>query len=108
VAWELGPRLPTDGTRWDLETALLQTLASASGAAAGGTCDATTPNSAGGLSPGDWWRARTEVRRSRCVSGTQNRAAPMAAARRAPPPARASDGGQLRAAGLPGDVQALP
>jgi hypothetical protein len=82
VAWEFGPRLPVDGTRWDLESALLQTLAAASGAPTGGACDTTTPNSSTGLSPGDWWRSRAEVRRSRCLAGSSNREAPAGAPRR--------------------------
>ena len=107
VAWEFGPRLPADGTRWDLESALLQTLAGASGAPTGGRCDTTTPNSSTGLSPGDWWRSVAEVRRTRCVAGTSNGEAPAAALRRAasspPPPAPAGDGQELPAAGLPSD-----
>jgi hypothetical protein len=106
VAWELGPRLPADGTRWDLESALLQTLAGASGAPTGGRCDTTTPNSSTGLSPGDWWRSVAEVRRSRCVAGSSNTESPVVALRRAPsssvPPA-AGDGHELPAAGLPYD-----
>jgi hypothetical protein len=82
VAWEFGPRLPADGTRWDLESALLQTLAGASGAPTGGRCDTTTPNSSTGLSPGDWWRSVAEVRRTRCVAGTSNTESPGGALRR--------------------------
>ncbi len=100
VAWEFGPRLPSDGTRWDLESALLQTLAAASGAPTGGRCDTTTPNSSTGLSPGDWWRSAAEVRRTRCVAGSSNTEAPAVALRRAPP---AGDGHELLAAGLPED-----
>ena len=105
VAWEFGPRLPADGTRWDLESALLQTLASASGAPTGGRCDTTTPNSSTGLSPGDWWRSVAEVRRTRCVAGDTNRTAPAVATRRAPAssPAAGGDGQELPAAGLPYD-----
>ena len=104
VAWEFGPRLPADGTRWDLESALLQTLASASGAPTGMACDTTTPNSSTGLSPGDWWRSAAEVRRSRCVAGTANAAAPVLAPRAAPAATGAAgDGRELPAAGLPYD-----
>ena len=103
VAWEFGPRLPADGTRWDLESALLQTLASAGGAPTGIACDTTTPNSSTGLSPGDWWRSVGEVRRSRCVAGTANTAAPVVARRAAPAAAAAGDGRELPAAGLPYD-----
>ncbi len=105
VAWEFGPRLPADGTRWDLESALLQTLAAASGAPTGGACDTTTPNSSTGLSPGDWWRSAAEVRRSRCVAGSSNSAAPAVTPRRAPTssPAAGGDGQELLAAGLPDD-----
>jgi hypothetical protein len=105
VAWEFGPRLPVDGTRWDLESALRQTLAAASGAPTGGACDTTTPNSSTGLSPGDWWRSVAEVRRSRCMAGSSNRAAPAVAPRRAPTsaPAGGGDGQELLAAGLPYD-----
>ena len=105
VAWEFGPRLPVDGTRWDLESALLQTLAGASGAPTGGRCDTATPNSSTGLSPGDWWRSVAEVRRTRCVAGDANSEAPAVAPRSAPAssPAPASDGQELPAAGLPAD-----
>ena len=103
VAWEFGPRLPADGTRWDLESALLQTLAGASGAPTGGRCDTTTPNSSTGLSPGDWWRSAAQVRRTRCAAGTSNSEAPAVAQRSAPVSSPAGEGRELPAAGLPYD-----
>jgi hypothetical protein len=69
IAWELGPRFPVDGTRWDLETAILQDIIGAGGAPAGATCDTATPNSSSAAAPGDWWRSTAEVRRSRCLAG---------------------------------------
>ncbi len=102
VAWELGPRLPVDGTRWDLESALLRTLASASGAPTGSACDTATPNSSAGLSPGDWWRSSSEVRRTRCLAGTSNRAA-LGGGTARPRSVPAGDGHELPAAGVPYD-----
>jgi len=67
--WEFGPAFPVLGTKWDLETALLQLVMGAGGAPAGTACDATTPNTASGVAPGDWWRSSGEVRRLRCQSG---------------------------------------
>jgi hypothetical protein len=69
IAWEFGPRFPADGTRLDLETAILQNVMAAGGAPAGASCDTATPNSSAGAAPGDWWRSTAEVRRSRCVVG---------------------------------------
>jgi hypothetical protein len=104
IAWEFGPRLPTYGTRWDLETALLQAVMSAGGAPAGTACDTTTPNSAGGAAPGDWWRSSTEVSRAGCTALASTALAARHSAR--------SRGGRTttvhRASGLPGDVRVVP
>ena len=101
IAWELGPKLPTDGTRWDLETAVLQDIMT--GLPRGSACDATTPNTSAGVQPGDWWRSTTEVRRTRCESGTSNSAASTR---------RLRSGGAATtlhlAGGLPADVRTLP
>ncbi|MEA2181832.1 MAG: hypothetical protein QOF69_1017 [Solirubrobacteraceae bacterium] len=68
IAWEFGPRFPVDGTRWDLETAILQNVIGAGGAPPGAPCDTATPDGLG-AAPGDWWRSSAEVRRSRCLAG---------------------------------------
>ena len=105
VAWELGPRLPTDGTRWDLETSLLQAVMSAGGAPAGAPCDTTTPNTSDGSAPGDWWRSSTEVSRAGCTAlATTARVATRTLRR---------GGGRgrtvvHRASGVPGDVRIAP
>lgn len=103
VAWELGPRLPTEGTRWDLETSLLQAVMSAGGAPAGGPCDTTTPNTSDGSAPGDWWRSSTEVSRAGCTSLATSAHAATHTLRRG--------GGRTvvqRASGVPGDVRIVP
>lgn len=101
LAWEFGPKFPTDGTRWDLETAILQDVMS--GLPEGSACDVATPNTSAGASPGDWWRSTAEVQRTRCLSGESNTAASTR---------RLRSGGATstvhRAAGLPYDVKLLP
>jgi hypothetical protein len=102
LAWEFGPKFPTDGTRTDLETALLQDVMS--GTPEGTSCDTTTPNSSSGASPGDWWRSAAEVSRARCVSGATNTVATTTRKLR-------SGGGQTtvhRTGALGPDVQPLP
>jgi len=101
VAWELGPKLPTDGTRWDLETALLQDIMT--GLPRGSACDATTPNTSAGVQPGDWWRSSAEVRRTRCEAGTSNSAASTRRLR-----AGAGATTMHLVGGRPADVRALP
>ena len=100
IAWELGPKLSTDGTRWDLETALLQDVMT--GLPQGSACDTTTPNTSSGASPGDWWRSSTEAQRTRCEQGASNTAASTRGLR-----AGGGDTTLHVAGGRPADVQAL-
>jgi hypothetical protein len=65
LAWELGPALPVDGSRYDLETAVLSAFAATGADPAAERCSVATP-AAPGFVAGDWWRSAAQVRRAGC------------------------------------------